>query len=410
MIAVRVRVYALLAASFFVLAVVMAGIKAMVLKQPFDLVVGDGRFYYAYLPSVVIDRDLDFSNQISQHWGPDYRPAILNNRSETGLVRNKYPIGMALTLAPAFLLGHVIALGSFGLVPANGYSWPYQLFCLALIELLVLRTLLQIDRLLTGRYNVAPRAALLGILTVALATPYVYYACREPFMVHAVSTFWCTEIVAIAAAWQRGFRWLWPRIAFCGAMAVVCRPTNMHLLPVAIWAVVQLARSTSARSAALYLPFTAVALLPIGLQLLTWRILSGEWVHYSYGSHRFYWTHPALLQTLLSTRHGLFLWSPVLLVAVAGLVLKARDALVFWWLFGALTLWYANSAWDAWWFGQSFGGRAFLELTGLFGIGLGYAFFLLRDKPRWTAALVVLPILLNLALMALYITHRIPRE
>lgn len=405
----REKIYALLAATFFLLAVGMAGGKAIVLNEPFNLVVSDGRFYYAYLPSVWIDGDLDFSNQISEHWGADYRPILLENPHETGLVRNRFPIGMALTLSPAFLLGHVVAILSGGRIKADGYSWPYQLACLALIQLLVWRTLVRIDRLLTERLSIPAGPAFLGVLIVAVGTPYAYYVFREPFMVHAVSTFWCTEVVAAAAAWQRGSGWLWPRLAFYGAMAVVCRPTNIHLVPVAGWAVVHVARGFGSWRAFTRFPLAAVSLIPIGLQLVTWRVLSGSWVHYSYEDRPFFWTRPALLQTLFSSRHGLFFWSPALLIAVAGLA-RARDPLVRQWSIGGILLWYANSAWSTWWFGDAFGGRAFLELTGLFGIGLGVSFALLRGRPRLTATLVALVVAFNLGLMALYITHRISRD
>lgn len=71
-VAMRDRTYAAVAVTFFLLALGMAAGKAILLGQRFDLVVSDGRFYYAYLPSVVIDGDLDLTNQISEHWGQTF--------------------------------------------------------------------------------------------------------------------------------------------------------------------------------------------------------------------------------------------------------------------------------------------------------------------------------------------------
>jgi hypothetical protein len=405
----RVRAYAAVAAAFFLFAVGLAGVKACLLGQPFDLVVSDGRFYYAYLPSVVIDGDLDFSNQISEHWGSDFDAHLLDDRTPSGLVRNKYPIGFALTLAPAFLLGHLVALLSWGHIAADGYTWPYQIACLALIELLVWRILVLTDRLLTHRLGIAPRPALLGLLVMALGTPFAYYACREPFMVHAVSALWCTQLVTVAAGAPRGPAWFWPRLAFCGAMAIVCRPTNAHLAPVAVAGVLMLVRTAGLGRTVLCLPLTMTALVPIGLQFLAWRLLSGHWVYYSYGGEAFDWTHPALVETLLSSRHGLFFWSPMLLLAMVGLV-HVRDTLIRSWMLGGMLLWYANSSWHCWWFGDAFGGRSFLELSGLFGIGLA-AWFARQDNRPWLSAmLAVAAIAFNVVLMALYITHAIPRD
>jgi hypothetical protein len=408
--AMRNRIYAALAGIFFLLAIGMAVGKAILLNQPFNLVVSDDRYYYAYLPSVVIDGDLDFSNQILEHWGTDFRPELLENRTETGLVRNKYPIGLPLTLLPGFLVGHVLALISGRLIPADGYSWPYQLFCLMIVELLVWRTLFQIDRLLTERLRVPPGPALLGIIVLAAGTPYAYYACRDPFMVHVVSTFWCTEVVAVTAAGQRGPKWIFPRLAFCGAMALVCRPTNIHLLPVAALGIVQSIRAVGIKRTAKNIPWVAIAILPIGLQVVTWHLQSGAWLYYSYVEEGFNWTHPVLLKTLFSSRHGLFFWSPVLLLAIAGLLFRARDRLILCWFLGAILLWYANSAWYCWWFGDAFGARAFLELSGLFGVGLALSFSWLWKRPWLVAALSVAAVLFNILLMVLYITHRIPRD
>jgi hypothetical protein len=398
------------AGTFFLLAVMMALGKAIVLGQRFDLAVSDGRYYYAYLPSVVVDGDVDIANQVLEHWGPDFRAELLENRTETGSVRNKYPIGLALTLLPGFLIGHVIALFSGGSIPADGYTWPYQLACLAIIELLVWRTLVQVDRLMTDRLHIPANATFAGLVLLALGTPYAYYACREPFMVHAVSAFWCTEVAVIAAAGHRGPEWLWPRLAFCGAMAVVCRPTNLHLAPLAIYGVFQAVQAAGLRRTLILSPLAGTAIVPIGLQLLIWRLHSGSWIYYGYVGEGFNWAHPALWETLFSSRHGLFFWSPVLLLALGTLVVRARDHLIQCWLVGSVLLWYVNSAWHDWWFGDAFGARAFLELFGLFGIGLGLAFDTLRDKPRSSGTLAALVVVFNTLLMVLYITHRIPRD
>lgn len=403
----RRRLYAAAAAVFFLLAVGAGGGKAVLLGQPFDLVVSDGRYYYVYLPSAVIDHDLDFGNQIQNHWGTDFRPELVETRNQRGLIHNKYPVGVALTLLPAFLLGHLVALASGGLIPADGYAWPYQLACLGLIELLVWRTLVRIDDLLVTRFGVPADAALWGVLVVAFGTPYAFYAWREPFMAHALSAYWCTVAIHQAANGARGPAWLWPRLGFSAGMAAVCRPTNAFLLPVIAYGVWLAAKQAGWRRTLLLAPLGATAFLPVGVQLACWKEMTGAWVTFSYGNERFIWGEPALFGTLFSSRHGLFFWAPVLLLAVPGLARKARDPLAACWLIGAGLLWYANSAWHVWWFGDAFGARSFLELTGLFALGLA-AWFAGRS---WGVRLAVtgLAVAFNTALMGLYISRRIPR-
>lgn len=405
----RSRVYFAIAGLFFSLALVGGIAKSRILGQRFDLPVSDGRYYYAYLPTVAIDRDLDFSNQIAEHWGPDFHADLSLDRTETDRVRNKYPIGFALTVAPGFLIGHIVALASNGHIPADGYSWPYQVGCLAAIELLVWQTLVLADRIMTQRLHMSPNAAMLSLATVALGTPYAYYAGREPFMVHAVSAFWCTLVAAIASDSERQTKWKLPQIAFATSMAIVCRPTNLHLVPLLIFAIFKMVRGFDFASLLRTTPLALLAAaVPTGLQLLTWKSLSGNWIYFSYRGEGFDWTRPALWQTLFSSRHGLFLWSPVLVVACLGLMRRISNVFVASWSMGFLLLWYANSAWRTWWFGDSFGGRAFLELTGLFAIGLGLAFETMSAKSRIAVAL--LAVAFNAAFMMLYITHRIDRD
>jgi hypothetical protein len=193
-------------------------------------------------------------------------------------------------------------------------------------------------------------------------------------------------------------------------MAVVCRPTNLHLLPVACYGLLQAVRAAGWRRCLALLPLAGTALVPAGVQLLCWRLLAGQWLYFSYNDEGFAWGHPALWQTLFSSRHGLFFWSPLLLLAVAALPRRRRDPLILCWGLGLVLLWYANSAWGCWWFGDACGARAFLEVAGLFAVGLALAFEALRKVPRLAATLGLAGALFHLVLTVLYVAHRIPRD
>ena len=127
-----------------------------------------------------------------------------------------------------------------------------------------------------------------------------------------------------------------------------------------------------------------------------------------------------LLQTLVSPRHGLFVWSPLLVLAVAGGAWATfrrdgvRNGLWLSLLVSGAILWYVNSSWDSWWFGDAFGARAFLELSFLFILGLAMCFDQVRTSgyrlrrlvTGWTLASIVY----SLTLMALYIAEKISRN
>ena len=137
-----------------------------------------------------------------------------------------------------------------------------------------------------------------------------------------------------------------------------------------------------------------------------------------YGAEEiFYWAHPALLRTLFSSRHGLFFFSPILLLAAWGIYLGLRrgklwrDGLLVSLLVGFVGVWYVNSAWYGWWFGGSFGGRAFIEVAPLYVVGLGLAFAavgrLSASRRRVAVALAVAAVAFNWVLMALWAGQRI---
>ena len=69
---------------------------------------GDGNAYYAYLPTLFIDGDLEFANQYA-HADPKFRQNAGNwERSATGLTANKWAPGAALFWSPFFLAGHLV--------------------------------------------------------------------------------------------------------------------------------------------------------------------------------------------------------------------------------------------------------------------------------------------------------------
>src|SRR5438105_11710940 len=83
----RNQIYAFLMVIFFAMAAAMGMLKSALRHQPLDFVTGDTREYYLYLASGVIDRDLDFSNQIIQHWNETSLSTKLQSRTARGYIR-----------------------------------------------------------------------------------------------------------------------------------------------------------------------------------------------------------------------------------------------------------------------------------------------------------------------------------
>jgi hypothetical protein len=409
--------FTLVALAFLILSLV-----AVAPKGEFNFVVADARGYYIYLPSLIIDRDLDFRNEMTAHWGPGFSPALLEDTTPRGLVRNRYPVGFALTLLPGFLIAHGVSSAAFALTRSqvfrpDGYSPLYQLAALTTALAAGLATMLLLHRWLTAFVGVSQRRATTAILAFWVGSPYAYYYFREPLMVHVVSTFWVTVALWLATGpnARASKAWAGPALLASLGFAVVTRPTNVFLVTVMVWWLWE-RRSERRTSIWYYLP----AAVPAMAQVFVWKALFGTWLAYSYGNERFLWGTPALWQTLWSPRHGLFLWSPLLLLAFVGLVTGSRALdgagrrLAVALLIGFVMLWYFNSAWQTWWFGDAFGGRAFLELAPLYVLGLALGLARMdgaaRTVRRLGHGLLGLSIAYSYALMFLYITHRISRS
>ena len=80
---------------------------------------GDGIGYYSYVSSLIIDRDLDFTDEYSHVDPGNHRNYFDENGNihsdfytSTGKIANKYSVGPSLFWSPFFILAHIFALVS----------------------------------------------------------------------------------------------------------------------------------------------------------------------------------------------------------------------------------------------------------------------------------------------------------
>ena len=173
----RYRVYLVLGILFFLIALFT---RTNFFQKDLQFIVSDGLAYYVYLPSLLIDGDLDFSNQIMEHF--PIQQVVLDPYKKTflGYVSNKYPTGLAITLTPSFLIAHVTSLMVSYLYPStlwmpNGFTVIYQLFNVIFIMLLGVISMMFCDRLLVNHFKIKPRAALTAISVYWIGSHYAYY-------------------------------------------------------------------------------------------------------------------------------------------------------------------------------------------------------------------------------------------
>jgi hypothetical protein len=373
----------------------------------------DSNYYFFWLQSAVIDHDLDFTNQIvnSPTITDDQRAAELSEPlTPAGRRYNKFPIGWALTSAPWFGAAHLVSLScGWG---TTGWELPYQL-AIWLGQLLYAWLGLWFAWRVLAHFFTA-LAASWAVLLGWLASPLVYYQTAGLCMTHSV----IFSLVA-AALWlslkisenprRRWFLFL----GFVSGLLLVTRYTTVVYLFFPLLCLIGFfqadapTRSKICRAALL----VAGALPPILLQLWAWKIVYGSWVIYSYGDEGFQFLRPHLWDVLFSPLHGFFYWHPLMAVGIAGLCAwSTTDKKILAWLASFLAAYYLNSAWWCWWFGGSFGGRAFEGSVLLAMGGLAWVFSTLQSRPKVRSLVLAAALLAaawNLCVLALTLTKKL---
>ncbi|MBA3948536.1 MAG: hypothetical protein H0X44_01160 [Acidobacteria bacterium] len=355
---------------------------------------GDGNGYYAWLTSPLIDGDVHFGNQYL-HADPSFRTRFIDDRGQptsdmrtvTGKVENQWSVGPAILWLPAFAIGHAAALAGLG--TPDGYSPPY-LWAVAVSTAVygMVSILIGVDlarRFGSGRWA---GAAAVAILFASSLPVYMYLL---PFHVHALAAFatglfFWWGLVRLPSA--RPAVWaLWGLIS--GLMVAVYFIHAVFLIVVA-WRLLELPRWRAGVLAAA--AFTAGLLPPAGIHLASRFALYGSVTTTGYRDE-FFWLSPRLVATALSPEHGLFLWTPVVALALAGLVLlarrdpRARLILVAW-----AVLFYAIASYQNWHGQSSFGNRFFVSLTAVLvpGAAAALGWIAHRGRPLAWALVVVL--------------------
>jgi hypothetical protein len=370
--------------------------------------------YYSHLRSLYYDHDLEFSNEFA-HFGILTRGDKLVP-TDTGHRRSIFSVGPALLWMPFYAAGDLVARATGG--AEDGYSATHiRAVCLAsLVYGLAGLTLVhRIARELVGR-----SLAFWTTFLLLYATFLYWYVVFEPVMSHAGSFF--LSALALAVWWDGRSGLTLRRAAALGlilGLAAAVRWQNgvLLLLPAATLLPRLRAETlaTFARGAAALGGF-ALGALP---QMLAWKAIFGEYLLADppHGRDFLRLTHPYLLETFFSSRHGLLYWTPVLwggFLGYLGLIRRdARTTLAL--LLPLAVMSYVNVCSGDWWAGGSFSNRRFDSCLPLLALGLARALAFLRDvvARRPGAALAAGGLVLtvwNLLFMEQYRQNRIPRD
>lgn len=340
------------------------------------LIITDGKGYYSYLPAAFIFHDFSYGfikTTDSLHY-PEGEWVHFFHVTEKGNV-NKYFVGTAVLMAPFF--GAAMVVASFTGDAIDGFSPSFQiavgvaaLFYLAL-GLLFLQLFLQL-------LGYKRKAIIPALLMLVFGTNLLFYAVYEPSMSHvysffAVSAFLYFSARAIIYQHER----FWILAAFALGLVALIRPTNgliVLALPVVASGIFPIITSLErlVQKPVLFFLSIIVFVGVVALQPILYLIQVGAPMFWSYQGEGFNFLSPEFFNVLFSYRRGLFVYAPILLLAVIGIfaMRKRNEMQANALLFFLLVITWIISSWWMWYYGGAFGHRAFIEYIPFFAIGL----------------------------------------
>jgi len=374
--------------------------------------------YFAFLRSLWFDRDLSFENEYRYFYdrgiarSAGFHETFLERQTDTGRRLNFGTIGCAILWSPFYLAGDIAARASGA--PRDGFSRPY-IAAVAYGSAVYGFLALVLAILCAARigYNGFGAA-----LAVWLGTPLLFYMYVAPPFSHACSAF---AVALFTFVWLR-VRGEWsPRgmiaLGAAGALMGMTREQDAFFIagPALDFGLSALAALRSQRPKPKAQSLIAgaaafcVAFLP---QAATYVILNGHLGPHASVAHKMNWMAPHALQVLFSLEHGFFVWTPLALIAIAGLVPLAQRRICFCLLLMVALQIYVGGSVESWTVAGGFGQRRFVALTAAMVIGLSCLRAATPAKhARWALnAITVIAVYWNLALTAEFATGLMDRQ
>lgn len=341
--------------------------------------------HYAYLPMVfqtgeLAPHDLTYFETVNttyQNTPYMYQFVLLDN----GVYITKYSSGWAVLLSPFYLIADFWAANSS--YAKDGFSYPYQVMMSAGCSFYICCGLWFLQKIL--RYFFQLRVAILTFCLLIFGTNWLFMNYAALGSSNNIEFFLVAWMLWMTVRFHESFSWKYAfglgiSIGFIGLV----RPPDLilTLIPV-FWntktyggilaKIKYFWREKMALSLIALLPAIAILLIQLGY----WKITSGHFLMNSYANNAgegFDWFTPYLLEVLFSFRKGWFIYTPLMLFAVAGLYLWTKKTashglapmLIF------ILFLYVISCWTCWYYAESFSQRALLDAYPLLAIGLGF--------------------------------------
>lgn len=352
----------------------------------------DGRGYYAFLPALLVFQDKDYQKTTAaeaeafQFW--DSQNYI--NIDKNGRKYNKCFPGVSVLQAPFFIAG--LGVSALTNQKTTGYSNISLVF--VIIAGLVFAFLgIWLFYLNMKHYTKNKTISQWVVICLLFGTFLFFYLLAAPSYSHVYSFFLLNlAVFQIHKIIQQQNLSAFLFLGVTIGLIFIVRPTNIIIVLLLPF----LCGDLSTLKNVFYLLFKYKAipfllgtlgfLALFSILPLLWYWQTGKWLVWSYHGEGFNFLNPKIWTTLFSYRIGIFVQTPMLFIALFGLLYLYKKSRwhFFCWIAYFSVLLYIIASWWSYDYGSALGHRAFSEHLFIFGYPLAALFKSMKQsKTLW---------------------------
>lgn len=378
---------------------------------------GDSLYYFAYTRSIVLDHDIDFSNQAYDPTLHFPNPPVVS--SITGMITNKFSPGTAIFWIPGFAVGMMISIIGNLVAGPELFSLdgsgilPQFLVAVSAVFFSVLG-LWYVFKMLQDWFD--KKVAWLTVGLLFFVTQLFYYTAMDPVNSHSIS-FLISSLLLFQVSKIFKDTITWKRVIFMGILAgfliLIRNQDAVVALPVVL--ALLFAKKESLLNKLNWLTlYAGSALIIFSIQLYTTISLFGVLGSpYLISGDTFSWFRPDFIRVLFSQGNGLLFFAPFLIVPIVSLfykivlVIKHKDKtkistpFLLLLISGSafLSQLYIVASWMEEIVGGPYGSRMFVSVLPHFSIGIAFFIqYLIKKYNKIKLSMIYISLLLLFAL------------
>ncbi len=355
---------------------------------------GDGSGHYAYLPSLLIYKTVDFTDvfEVEKSRRPqDYMGHYFHKYGDIYI--NKYTSGTAMLQLPFFVISYLLSI-LFGF-ETDGYNVIFQ-YCIAFSALFWVGLGMIFLVKFLHSYGIRRNYGWIMSFVCLLGTNLFFYTFVQPSFSHAYSF----SLISIFVFYVRHIFHNYTRnyvyiAAFILGLIVLVRPANLIVIGIIPFLAGDFKVFISTIKNKVinldFIPAICVFIIAISPQLIINYLQTGSLIIYGYKNEGFYFSDPQFINFLLSYKKGWLIYTPFFfLLFPTSLYLwqkVSKYSFFAFWMFFILLVSVFSSWWN-WYYGDSFGMRPMVDYYSIFILVITLGIFSINKK--WISIITII--------------------